>query len=784
MILRPGGTSWQIEDAERITFNNKKEQVRFGLPGSQEVLPNEYNKLTKAPVVRAGVLRRHLAGYLARWDGSTWAPTAPEGANFKSATSYAALWASAQMMVHKDRNDKSGTPLRVADLFAIIPGGDRNKALADFLLDTANFQGVGEKSADAGFEEWESLLEAVGPSLTGADGARVRAKLLTEMRAAEHKLSSGIAPYSDLEYGLKFVDVSSKAFPNDPEQKRAREPLDDRKVSLDRRMAILKALAAGELWDAFLAKYTDFERWDNSFPGLRQLHEKAYKESRDEHWANGNKYFDQKQYDQALTELRIAQQSSPGEKGIASLIDRVTIERDRTKPPPPQADPNSAVQVLLMRHIRSAEGFLDAKPPNLKAAEDEILQAEQVDKESPLILLVRAKVLRAEKQFPKSIEMLNQYEQRVPQKEWTDAEVLRGLLVPEFSTARESARATIAKAAAEGDYPAALASARNGLDVDPNDLDFLLSGGWYSAILRKNAEAERLLNEYLRLSQGPGSDTAQRDKVYNAVRLVKETVPEPKGDPNWFSGYRSPPGALYCPISLAFNARVSEVRGPKKQVTSYTWAGDLLTKVAVDGEPGEKPFTAYFEYYSSPRSVRRVSTEPIARAGDAPAALRLTPDGPVGPGTGVYTAMLNLPLADPLMVERLTGKRTAAIVAGNPYFHPFIWDGIYLFMVEYDDQGRVSSARQVAAGSPSSSALHNFEFKWDGWKLSEIDEAGSGSYRRSMNYAGGRLTSESISYKNAHPAKIEYKYKGDHLVEADCTNDPSLDGRSRHVLFR
>src|ERR1035438_6221857 len=44
----------------------------------------------------------------------------------------------------------------------------------------------------------------------------------------------------------------------------------------DRRMAILKALRAAELWDAYLDKYSDFERWDNGFQDLRKSREQAF----------------------------------------------------------------------------------------------------------------------------------------------------------------------------------------------------------------------------------------------------------------------------------------------------------------------------------------------------------------------------------------------------------------------------------------------------------------------------------------------------------------------------
>ena len=52
-----------------------------------------------------------------------------------------------------------------------------------------------------------------------------------------------------------------------------------------------------------------------------------------------------------------------------------------------------------------------------------------------------------------------------------------------------------------------------------------------------------------------------------------------------------------------------------------------------------------------------------------------------------------------------------------------------------------------------------------------------------MTYAGDQLTGEIISFRGRN-SKIEYKYRGDQLAEANCGDDASIDGRSRHVTFR
>jgi hypothetical protein len=140
------------------------------------------------------------------------------------------------------------------------------------------------------------------------------------------------------------------------------------------------------------------------------------------------------------------------------------------------------------------------------------------------------------------------------------------------------------------------------------------------------------------------------------------------------------------------------------------------------------------------------------------------------------------------MIQKLTGKTVGAVIAGNPYFQPFVWTGVYLFLVEYDDHGRVKSAKQQATGDPAAgppAVLHNFEFTWDvdGTHLMAIAEQGTGTYRRTMTYGGGKLLSEAIS-SNAVHAKIDYKYNAGRLVEADCSEDATLDRRSRKVTFQ
>jgi hypothetical protein len=269
IVVRPGGTGWQVVEAERITLN-QKEKLRTGSSQSLDLGPDAYKKLPQVEIVRAGTLRRHAGGYLVRRMESGWLPVAADGAQVKTATSFAALWSAATVAYQEQAKGKTTTPLRADEIYAIVPGPDRSESLANLIADPKNFQGLGERSADDAFTERMSLLVAVASSVTGQGAAKPQQVLLSEMLDATRKINAGIAKAGDLLLGLKYAEVSAQAYPKDERQEKARAALTERKAWLDRRMAILKAFRAAELWDAYLDKYSDFERWDNGFQDLRR----------------------------------------------------------------------------------------------------------------------------------------------------------------------------------------------------------------------------------------------------------------------------------------------------------------------------------------------------------------------------------------------------------------------------------------------------------------------------------------------------------------------------------
>jgi len=783
VILRSGG-SWQVLEAEKITVNGK-DKVRSGVLKKLELTPDDYKRLQDQPLASAGVLRAHASGYLVRKLSGDWVPVAPDGANPKGPSSYAALWQSAAVVVQRTKDSKSAGAIRVGDLFAVLPEATRDEGVTAFLEDEHNFLGVGERDENAAFQERMSLLVGVAQQVGGDSAAKLKQLLMGPMDSINQQLGAGIAHYSDLQRGLAYASVSDRAYPNDDAQKRARAALREKLAWLEQRVAILKAFGAGEEWDAFLDKYGDFERWDGAFDDLHKLRDKAFVESTSEHKTEGQRLIEAKQYTQALRELKLAQQRSPADPALSALIENVAIleAHDTAGAVKPRAvDLASPTQQLITRHLSNSETYISTN--RLKEASDELAAAEALDPGAARIMIVRAEWLRGDKEMQKALDELDAYFRKVSSPEdIAQGERLRSAISIELKTTKENLKAAIQKAEADYDYVAAMRNAEDGVKFDAQDLDFLLHAGINGVVLRRTADAQKWLNQYLQLSSGPGSDPKVRQQVYNILALPQAKPPAESGTPNWFSGFKSPAGVFYCPQSLAPNARITEVKGARGLSVAFEWNKDVLAKVTSTGQNAKGGITStsvYFDYFKDQKAVRRVGAEPFAPAED-PGTPRFTPSGPAGAGKGAYVVLPNHPVVDPLMIQRLISKPVATIVAGNPYFNPFVWDGVYSFLAEYDDQGRVKSARQINV--EQGQTPHEFDFKWDGLKLTEIAERGGSGYRRTMAYANNKLVGEAIAFQGK-VSKIEYKYQGDQLVEASSGDDPSIDGRSRHVVFR
>ena len=333
-----------------------------------------------------------------------------------------------------------------------------------------------------------------------------------------------------------------------------------------------------------------------------------------------------------------------------------------------------------------------------------------------------------------------------------------------------------------GDFVQGRLAAETILKVAPKDPNFLYDAGVFSAVTRHETEARDYLHGFLSASQSTMADTKKRADVIGWLPSI-ETSSTPAahlGVANWFSGTAAAPGTFYCPMSLLPNPKPLDVKATHKQNTTYEWSGNQLLSVSTSTlESGSSEVKIYFDYRGEGKGVKRLNTKPLLpeKTHTPP---RFSGDGAVvEQSDDVYPVLFNNPDVNPYLVEKLMGQRVGVIVSGNSYFHPFVWDGVHVFLAEYDSEGRVKSARELHAATPRA-----FDFKWEGTRLSAIVETGAAEgYSRTMEYEGDRILSETIHFRG-RDSRIRYKYKGDRLAEAECDSDPSIDNRARRVTFR
>jgi tetratricopeptide (TPR) repeat protein len=710
-----------------------------------------------------------------RKHGNAWDPILPDGLGLKQATSVAVAWSSAAVVVQTDKKAKNLTGIPVTDLFAILPGTDRDQAVVDFLLDASDFRDVGEKDEAEAFEERMSLLAGVARNVTGEPATKLRLWLLSEMQSVDQKLSAGSAHIADLNRGLQYAAVSDQAYPNDEPQKTVRESLRAKKAWVDQRAAILKALAAGGLWDPLIEKYGDFERWDSSFEDLHHLWQTAYERSAEEHLSAANRQLANLPC-QAKQELDTVLKLNPGNREARVLLDDAISECENLggRSCGKAEDPKSAEYRTVTRFLADADSY--ANTGRFDEAEAALKSAESRAKDSPRVLFARAALFETQRKPLKALDVLNQYMSCVSGTDAEKGEASVSRIKVNLENDKKNLKQEVVQSETAGNYVDAMKKLDQALALDEGDPDVLVHAGIESAINRRYSDAVRLLNQYLRL---PASSTgSKRSEVINMLPRVKPAAAEPDGAPNWFSGYKSPPGIFYCPVSLAPNPHIADVHGSRKLTATWQWADNRLSSVkTVIQQPNETGFTAYFDYFKDGRAVRRIDKTQFDPKEDPPIP-SFTPTGAVSKAQGTFVVLANYPAIDPLMVSRLTGKNIAVLVTGNPYFNPFAWDGIFAFVAQYDDQNRVVSAAEI---EPEGHAPRTLDFKWDGLRLVEVAERG-GEYKRTMTYLGGRLVEEIVSYRGKN-IKIAYKYSGDRLVSARCDDDPSLGNRSREVKF-
>ena len=708
----------------------------------------------------------------------------PQGLPKNTAPNPSAIWRSAKLSYKKSPSDKSTAEVTSDQFVAFLPGGV--EALAALGQDGQALEMIAGGKAAAFSTQMDLLGAAVktygsNPALTA-----IEKYIQQSMRDKYEQFENGATGIEVLNQGLQFVQLSQATYPEHPEHRELRDRLTAKKTWLDRKNAVLRALLATGSWDAFLVGYSDFEKYQWSFPDMMERHQKALGASLEMHRKSGRERQITEDYRGAFREMKLASLRHPSDSGLQKELAVAWTEYSRRE----AVDHQLKVKQMppgrreaIDQALHFARRYMEQK--NLEEALKYVLEAEKLDPDWLPTLFAKAEVLAARNELVKALASLNEYDLRAVDNDRPPASKLRNELLFQLTNKLRDLKSAIEKAWADQGFYRVGMLARQGLRAKDDDPDLLYFAGVSALVTRQGKEGRSFLKRYLELSNTLDANRERRAGVYRLVGAIVEEQPAEQGEPNWLSGKKLPKGVYYCPISLAFQSRIQRIAASNKLKVEYAWDGNRLKSIVPVFEKNtelnqQKIFFAYAVQAAQVRGVGYEDLQPNAIPADPDEALKRS-----------SVVLLNHSLVDPVMVQRLNGRDITVGVAGNRFFHPFVWERLHFFRMAYDQMGRVKSARLLPESKTAAGDDMVLEFEWSGLKLSTVkayqilggdEQKRVLIYERRLHYQDNRLVSEEIQNRGK-VTQIKYTYNGDRLVSANCEKDESLDGRSREVTF-
>ncbi len=644
-------------------------------------------------------------------------------------------------------------------------------------------------SSDKVFETQLGLISAIAKAYPKQpESAELRKYVGEAMRTRYEMFQNGGANMDTLNQALKFSELSEAAYKDVPEQAKLRDQIAQLKLWLDRKVAVLRALAAGSSWDQFIISDSDFDRYERSFPDLAQLRPKALQTSLDLHKKEGEELFTEGEYGAAFRQFRLASMRQPSDKLLqqrvvaswASYSREVALDHQRDR-----KQLGVGEREILNQAIQFATNYKNEN--KLELALKSIMDAEAQDPNSLPMLLKKAEILGAQSEFTSAFQTLDRYDLLAVDEERQKASDLRNELLFKQKSTVEDVEEQIQKALAEGRFVKVHELAMKGLRASDTDPNVLFEAATASLISRDTQQSRTFFQRYLTITNTLDSNTEQRTKVRTLLASsTAATAAQENGQPNWMSGKKLPADVFYCPISVAFQPKVDHIEASGKMRVAYEWSGDRLISITPSFEKAEKDTGEKKINFAYNDKFPQIISASVG------AAAATVPTSPMDPDEVLkHSALvvLNNPYLNPDSVEKLTGKNVSQGISGNKFFEPFVWDRIHYFRFTYDSSGRVAHALELTDlnGGPTGFTL---DFEWEGQHLTAIHgyqgidaNHRAKAYDRTMEYSDGVLVGEEIS-GTGKASHIKYNYNGGHLQSAQCTNDPTLDDRSRQVTFR
>jgi hypothetical protein len=754
------------------------------------ITPDDAKRLQRLELAQAGIIRTDDNNRLIRLDesGKPSDLILPDDFAPKAAVDASTAQARLAIQAFQTKKTKVGELIAPELFFVFVPGADADRLALVFVNRTAVFRSLDEQ------------LAAMEGLVTSFPDSPVKYEFHDQLR---DRLAAGIAafenrgPYSDLLLTRRFAQLAQRAFPGDPALGQLEAAVASRIQTIDTARLKLHSLAASGEWDLLLDAYLPFEPYQWSFPDLMELHRTALEESARLHAHRGALLAERHLNADALGELALAAGRDPDNPRTAKLLE--TSRQAAAQAEAATANPR-ALTAGSPEYLRFNFGLHDAEralqDKDLAKADAALQQAIAENQDAPEILILQAKLLRARGRDADALPLLDRYDRTVADAAAREiGKAARTDLLHDLEQKRAAFKQQLAALQHDGDYSKLRAATAAALALDPNDDDFLYYGGAVAAVFRDRAAAKDRLDRYLVRSNSLRADPAARDRALR-IRALLDAAPHPQlaGAPNWFSGRPLADGIYYCPSSGAFQLPIDSVQGYKLKM-AFQWDRNQLNSIATtfEDDKGLQSYRAlggpesqgdfFFAYAPSDPQVQVVSAAKF----DGPVALdglRVAHDAPNPPHLVDEHGRPRILLQDSpqfnLAVLTILEGPLSTTVAGNPFFNPFIWDGLHYFSLTYDPQGRMAAAREWNADNL-------VRFNWSGDRLIEIRAFHKDSavpyYQRTISYSGNMLTGETY-IAGSKAGQIKYVYSGKVLQQVKVEDGGVHDGKTWTIRIR
>jgi hypothetical protein len=623
--------------------------------------------------------------------------------------------------------------------------------------------------------------QLVAAAVTFANGSselqawreEVRTAMRTSLDAFRQEAADPVRLEETLAAGVNAVHIHQRIAADPHQDEGLQQDLTREYQRLLERFAIGAAFAKADMKDPFLEELQQIglARW--SRPALVADVNRFLQASADAHHQRATELFNDGQYGAAFDEARLASSRAACNDEVNDAYYRARLEfvnRNMVPSLPAYDGKDKSVLEQIVRELQSNGHDAASIPERVEYIRKRIADGERLDKDYLPLQLEKAEFLAGLGELTAARDVVTHVE-RTARLSRSDGEkwlAIDASLNGKLLTLRQTTERLLTQQISDGRFKEALATAETGLRADPANPRFVYFSIIAAAVLREEQQTKDLATRYLRLM---GSGCAGKDDTATVLEMyhrqpAQATPTQMAGKtPNWVSGVVYAPGeAFYDPISGSFNAHILntvKVKDQTRTVTELRWEGFLVTSIqTTEGSMGTSRTVMELEPAYAPKGVHMIGIGPRANS--------------AGRQNLAPLRYLNSPDIDPLLASRFTGKNVTRGWAGNPFFHPFLLNDVYLFDLVYDDLGRIKEAIPVPpdATHPASPFSEALTFTWDG-ASNRLHSISGVRYRREMFYDhNGRIMEEKIT----HPlgkGHIQYKYRGNspQILNIQCEDN-------------